>query len=352
MAGQIMIYGANGYTGELIARHAVDKGLRPILSGRNAVAVEALATELGLVARPAHLDDVPAMTRALEGVDTMINAAGPFAQTWRPATQICMQTGTHYLDITGEPDVLGGCAQLDEAAREAGIVLLPAVGFDVVPTDCVAAMLKERLPDATRLLLAFSGLNQGSRGTVRTMLLHIDKPVFVRENGRIAPRTGKNTTEVDFGDGSRVVHALTWGDIVTAYISTGIPTIEVFVEASPAMRKMLNMGPWVRKLLASPLGKPLANWQLRSMPPGPDAKKRATARGRVFGRVTNDAGEIVEMVLDTPEGYRLTAMTAVEAAMRVAEGKIKPGFHTPSGALGSGFIKSIDTVTEINGNQP
>ena len=344
MSKQIMIYGANGYTGELIAREAVEQGIKPVLSGRNAKAVQALAAELGLSARPASLENEAEMIAALDGIGVMLNAAGPFAETWAHASRFCLQTGTHYLDITGEPDVLAGCSELHQAAVAAGIVLLPAVGFDVVPTDCVAAMLKERLPDASSLLLAFGGMEQGSRGTVRTMLNHIDKPVFVRHNGKIKPRKGPNRTQVDFGSGPVTVFATTWGDIVTAWHSTSIPSIEVFVDATPELRKILNMGPIMRRVLASPIGKPLINWQLRSMPPGPNAEMRATVRARVFGRATNPAGEAVEIKLETPEGYRLTAMTAVGAAVAVCKGKVASGFHTPSDALGSDFVLGFDGV--------
>lgn len=344
MSKQIMIYGANGYTGELIARQAVEQGLKPVLSGRNAGAVSALAQELGLSARPASLENEAEMIAALDGVGVMLNAAGPFSETWAHATRFCLQTGTDYLDITGEPDVLAGCSELDQAAVSAGIVLLPAVGFDVVPTDCVAAMLKEKMPDATSLLLAFGGMEQGSRGTARTMLNHIDKPVFVRYNGRIKPRKGANSTQVDFGSGPVTVYATTWGDIVTAWHSTAIPSIEVFVDASPALQKILNMAPFMRRILASPIGKPLINWQLRSMPPGPNETMRQTVRARVFGRVTNPQGQETELRLETPEGYRLTAMTAVATAIAVSKGKVAPGFHTPSGALGSDFVLGFDGV--------
>ena len=341
MAG-LMIYGAYGYTGELIARRAVEMGLKPILAGRDPARTRALADELGLEARVVGLDDPDALARALEGVDAVIHTAGPFADTWRPMTSACLATGTHYLDITGEPDVLQAILGLDAQAKAAGIVVMPGTGFDVVPTDCVAAMLKERLPDATRLRLAFGNMRQASRGTTRTMLRHIDKPMFVRRDGKIVPREGDMVVSIDFGDGPVSAHALSWGDIVTAAHTTGIQSVEVFIESTPEMGKLLNMPVFLRRLLASPLGRPLAALQLRTMPPGPNEHRRTTGRTTLYGRVENDAGDVVELRMETAEGYQLTSHTAVKIAAEVLAGKVGPGFHTPAGAMGAEFILGID----------
>ncbi len=346
MTGSILIYGANGYTGELIARELVALGMAPILSGRNAGAVERLAQELGLTARPAELTDAAAMEAALAGVDVLLNAAGPFAQTWQDATRACLRNHVHYLDITGEPDVLAGCADLDGAARDAGITVMPGVGFDVVPTDCVAALLAARLPDADRLTLAFGGMNQASRGTARTVMSHIDKPVFARLGGKITALPNGQTTTVNFGNGPVTVHATTWGDIVTAWHTTGIPTIKVYIEASPQLRRLLEMGPWPRRFLASTAGRWLTSLQLRLMPPGPDAKARKTWRARVYGRVENTDGQSAELRIETPEGYHLTALTAARIAIAVGNGAVEPGFHTPASAMGGEFILGIDGVVQ------
>ena len=141
-AARLLIYGATGYTGELIAREAVRRGLHPVLAGRNEATVAALAQELGCDYRIASLDDPGALDRALQGATVTMHCAGPFAATSAPMVAACLRQRSHYLDITGEIDVLEAVHERDPAARQAGVVLCPATGFDVVPTDCIAARLR------------------------------------------------------------------------------------------------------------------------------------------------------------------------------------------------------------------
>jgi len=155
-----MIYGANGYTGELIAREAARRGLKPVLAGRRRESVEELARTLGLEARAFGLDDVAALTGQIQGHALVLNCAGPFSATAAPMMEACLRAGAHYLDITGEIAVFEHAQSLDARARDAGVVLCPGVGFDVIPTDCVAAALKAALPDATHLALGFDSRYQ------------------------------------------------------------------------------------------------------------------------------------------------------------------------------------------------
>ena len=134
-----MIYGANGYTGELIARDAVRRDLDPVLAGRTATKVEQLASSLGLQARIFDLENATATTRCIEGMGLVLNCAGPFSATAAAMMTVCLAAHVHYLDITGEIGVFEHSRTLDAAARAAGIVICPGVGFDVIPTDCVAA---------------------------------------------------------------------------------------------------------------------------------------------------------------------------------------------------------------------
>ncbi|HSY41621.1 MAG TPA: saccharopine dehydrogenase NADP-binding domain-containing protein, partial [Polyangia bacterium] len=141
----LLIYGANGYTGELCARRAAAEGLPTVLAGRRADVVQALATELGRPHLAFALDRPAAVDAALAGVTAVLNCAGPFSRTAAQLVAACLRAKAHYLDITGELDVLEKMAGRDEEARAAGITLLPGAGFDVVPSDCLAAHLKRRL---------------------------------------------------------------------------------------------------------------------------------------------------------------------------------------------------------------
>jgi short subunit dehydrogenase-like uncharacterized protein len=159
MSNDVLIYGANGYTGRLIVKEAIAKGLRPILSGRNADAINAMARELSLEARPAALDFQNMLDNVFEGVAAVIHCAGPFSRTAKIMADTCIRTKTHYLDITGEIAVFEMLAARSAEAARSGVMLLPGVGFDVVPSDCLAAHVHHRLTTATSLAL---GIHFGS----------------------------------------------------------------------------------------------------------------------------------------------------------------------------------------------
>src|SRR5436305_11305136 len=102
MTKNFLIYGANGYTGELITRFAVEQGLRPILAGRRADATRMVAAKYGLDHRVFWLDDASQLESALGEVTAVLHCAGPFSLTSRPMVEACLRSGTHYMDITGE----------------------------------------------------------------------------------------------------------------------------------------------------------------------------------------------------------------------------------------------------------
>ena len=102
MPGTFLIYGANGYTGELITRYAVESGMKPILAGRNAIAIEELAKKHHLDYRVFSLDETERVDAALQEVDMVLHCAGPFSITSRRMVDACLRNKRHYTDITGE----------------------------------------------------------------------------------------------------------------------------------------------------------------------------------------------------------------------------------------------------------
>lgn len=344
-----LIYGANGYTGELCARAAVARGLEPVLAGRNAAAVGALASELGLEHRSFGLDDRAAVRDGLAGADLVLHCAGPFVRTSRPMVEACLATGTHYLDITGEIAVFEACARRHPEAEAAGIVLLPGVGFDVVPTDCLAARLAEALPGASHLELAFhSDGGSISRGTLKTMIESLPYAGAVRENGKIRPvRAAFDTKKIDFSCGSRWAMTIAWGDVSTAFRSTGIPNIRVYNGAPPsAIRRMKRIRPLLPIAGLTPV-KRLLQWWVGRTVTGPDAEVRRRARVYLWGQVEDPGGRSVSATFDTPEGYAFTAQSSVEAVTRLLEGEPAGGALTPSLAFGPGFAESLEGVGKL-----
>src|SRR5438552_12002536 len=235
--GNFLIYGASGYTGSLIAQEAARRGQRPILAGRTAEMVQALALQLGLEHRIFSLDAPAALVEGIRDMRAVLHCAGPFARTAKPMADACLRTGVHYLDITGEEDVFEALAARDAEAKAARVMLLPGVGFDVVPSDCLAAHLKRRLPSATRLALGFMSRSRMSRGTALTVVENIHGGGLIRQDGLLKKvPTAWKTRTIDFGAGPVKAITIPWGDLATAYYSTGIPNIEVYMAAPWAMR--------------------------------------------------------------------------------------------------------------------
>jgi short subunit dehydrogenase-like uncharacterized protein len=344
-----MIYGANGYTGELIAREAVRRGLRPVLAGRNARAVTALAAELGLDSRAFSLDDAAAAAQGIAGMAAVLHCAGPFVRTSQPMVEACLGAGAHYLDITGEiavfEPILG---RRGEDARRAGVALLPGVGFDVVPSDCLAARLARALPDATELALAFTADRGGmSRGTLKTMIESLPAAGAVRRGGKIVPvPLAFDAREIDFGGalGKRWAMTIPWGDVSTAFHSTGIPNIRVYTGTPlAAIRRARLFSPLLPLAGLKPVKRFLER-RVDRREPGPSAEVRATARTYLWGEVTNAAGVAFTSTLETPEGYQITAFSAVECARRAAAGLVPPGAWTPSKAFGADYVTELPGV--------
>ena len=187
----LLIYGANGYTGRLTAKEAAKRGMKPVLAGRNRDDVVALANELKLPYRAFDLSNTAEVMRNLEGIDVVLHCAGPFSKTSAPMLHACLESKTHYLDITGEVDVFEACHRADARAKERGIVVLPGSGFDVVPTDCVAAMLKKKMPNATSLVLAFEAGGGPSPGTAKTSVEGLARGGRARINGELKVRPAR-----------------------------------------------------------------------------------------------------------------------------------------------------------------
>ncbi len=340
-----MIYGANGYTGELIAREAARRGHQPVLAGRNRPAIEALARELGLQARAFSLDDAAAVAEHIQGHARVLNCAGPFSATAAPMMQACLRAGAHYLDITGEIGVFELAHSLHDRARSAGTVLCPGVGFDVIPTDCVAAALKAALPDATHLALGFDTRSGFSPGTAKTSVEGLAQGGKVRRNGQIVTvPLAYEVRRIDFGDGEKEAMTIPWGDVATAYYTTGIPNIQVFMPAPPKLiasarranliRPLLGLA-WVQRLIKARIAKPVK---------GPNEEQRARMPTFVWGEATNARGDRKTARIRTANGYSLTVAGSLAVVEYLMSHRPEGGAYTPAKLVG------VDLVTGLPGS--
>jgi short subunit dehydrogenase-like uncharacterized protein len=349
MTGPWLLYGANGYTGELVARLAVAMGHRPILAGRSAEAVCALAEEVGLERRLLGLDDPRRLDEALAGMSLVLHCAGPFSRTSRPMADACLRTRTHYLDITGEVEVFEALAMRDAEARASGVMLLPGCGFDVVPSDCLALHLKHRLPGARRLALGYAGFGRLSRGTATTAIEGLGRGGLVRRGGVLTPvPSAWKTRLIDFGEGPRTAVTLPLGDLTTAWHSTHVPDIELYFAAPPGLRALAWADRHFGGILGSSAVRRFLAARVRAGLPGPTEEERRRGRAFVWGEATDDEGRAVASRLATPEGYTFTARAALAVVERVLAGHAPAGFQTPGTAFGPDFVFAVPGVTRTD----
>jgi len=341
------VYGASGYTGELIAEHAAALGMKPILAGRAEAKLRPLAARFGMPTRVFGLDDPAALDRGLADVDVVIHAAGPFSRTSRPMVDACIRSRVHYLDITGEIAVFEACAARHREALDAGIMLMPGTGFDVVPSDCLALHVAQRLPDATALALAFQNVGGGtSHGTATTMVESMHRSNQVRRGGKIVDvPTGRLSRDIDFGRGPRSALSIPWGDVSTAWHSTAIPDIEVYLAVPPAARWGAKLLPLLGPVLGS--ARVQKALQARIAPGGPSPEVRRKSFTLMWAEARRGERRVVSR-MRVPEGYTLTAQTAVEIARRVLDGEAQPGFRTPAMAFGADFILQFEGVSRTD----
>lgn len=323
----VLIYGATGYTGTLIAERAREVGFPFEVAGRSdSEKLRALATRLGVKYRVFALDaaapGVPA--DALANVAVLLNCAGPFAHTARPLLEACIDRGVHYLDITAELKVYQLALSLSARAKSRGVMLLPGVGWDVVPTDCLAAHTVARVSDPQSLRIALQVAGSMSRGSAISAGEIVSLGTLVRADGVLQSSPNAKAVPFDFGAGAVECAPLSFGDLVTAYESTKVPNIAMFVHISGA---------------AFPTG------DLAALPDGPSAAERDAHRARAAIEVVGADGRVARSVIETVSGYSYTPLAAIEAAKRVLAGDHRPGFQTPAMVFGKEFAETIAGTT-------
>jgi short subunit dehydrogenase-like uncharacterized protein len=342
-----LLYGANGYTGKLIASLAKEYGLTPVLAGRREEALALMAKELNTAYHVVDLNDTVKLEAVLKEFPLVLHAAGPFKNTAKQMIDACLKTNTHYIDITGEIVVYEMAKKYNDAALKAGIMLMPGAGFDVVPTDCIALFLKNILPDANELKLAFASVGGGlSHGTALTMAEGMGEKSAERKDGKIIRvPLGHKGMWVDFGLKKLFVMSIPWGDISTAYTTTGIPDIVTYTGISPNTYRLLKFQFLFNWLLRTSFMRNKSIKKINSKPAGPSDERRAKSKGLVWGEVKNVSGQTAQARLIGPDGYTLTAHTSLIIAKKILNGNFKPGYQTPAGCYGADLVLEAPGVT-------
>ncbi|MFN3839113.1 MAG: saccharopine dehydrogenase family protein [Cyclobacteriaceae bacterium] len=339
----IIVYGSYGYTGSLIVKECHRLGLKVLLAGRDSRKLAQQSLESGYPFEMVDLANMQALTALLEKGTLVIHCAGPFQFTARQMIAACLNTHTHYTDITGEFQVFEMLASFDEAGKQAGIMIMPGTGFDVVPSDCLALHLKEQLPTATHLQLAFASSGGFSRGTSKTMIEGLGYGGTIRKDGVLTHiKTAARILNIDFGHFRSKAVCIPWGDIATAYRSTGIPSIEVYAGVNERTVRFLKASNLINPLLRTRWIKNFLRSRVEKQQAGPSAEKLASARSYLWGRVWDDRNNEVQARLETLNGYALTAKASVHIARKILEGNVKPGYATPAMMYGSGLILELE----------
>lgn len=344
---KFLLYGANGYTAGLIIQFANEYGLTPVLAGRNKEKVTKLAEQHSLEARIFDLSDTSTIAKQLSDFQVVLHCAGPFKFTAKPMMKACLETGVHYLDITGEIEVFERGYRNHQKALDKGIMIMPGVGYDVVPSDCMASYLHGKMPDATHLELGIGSIGGGvSRGTAMTVVENAGESGAIRENGKLklVPPAFK-TRRIPYYNKELLAVTIPWGDVSTAFHNTGIPNIMVYMAIHPKALRFMRMQRYTSWLLKRSFVKNQMKKRVQSRQPGPTDEQRAKAKSLVWGEARNSKGEVIAANFIGPEGYTLTAHTALMVTQKVLDGNFKPGFQTPGKAYGADLIMELkDTI--------
>lgn len=341
-----MIYGAYGYTGKLVVEEALRRGHRPVLAGRSASKLAPLAQSYDLETINIDLKDATRLTKALKGFELVFHAAGPFQFTSDPMVEACLESHVNYIDITGEIPVFQNTFRNHERALQAGIALISGAGFDVIPSDCLANYTAGKLPGASELQIGVASATVPSAGTARSSLELMPRGGMRRENGQLVPQPlGRGARMIRFSHRELVALPISWGDLETAFRSTGIPNITTYM-AYPArlVNSIRRYGRLVQKLVGVQPVRKLASLLAGRSFKGPSSELRSKGRSYLWALARDDQGNQAEAWLETMEAYQLTAVAGVRCVERLLA-------ERPQGALTPAQAFSADFILEIEGSR-
>jgi short subunit dehydrogenase-like uncharacterized protein len=345
---RVLLYGAYGYTGRLAAELAAAKKLDVVLAGRNKDALAALGDRLSLPTRVVGLDDPKRLSEVLKDITCVVHMAGPFATTSPPMLNACLATQTNYVDITGEIEVFEAMWSREDEIKRAGITVVPGAGFDVVPSDCLAGYVAGKLERPVSLIIALRGLESASQGTLRTAIRQVSKPVLCRRAGAIVALDDRSPRWIDFGSGDEPCVPVSWGDVATAFHSTGVGNITVYFRRTKLLRSVDILGKLFGPLLRSRIGQRGLAAIVRSLPEGPSQSERNGHRATIWAVAIDCSGRSFKASLSTPDAYDFAANSALEISSRISSLPTAVGLVTPSQAFGADFVLSLPGCSRMD----
>ncbi len=339
---KILLYGANGYTAQLILDYLPEYNLPILLSGRNEANIKTLSEKYKLDYKIIDLNNARELEEGLNDIQLVIHCAGPFIYTAKQMVEACIKTHTHYIDINGDISVFELVKTYHQQALDAKIMLLPGAGFDVIPTDCLAALLKEKLPGATHLKLAFANFGGSvSHGTAMTMIDKLGNGGAIRKDGHIISKPlGHDTQKINFNGKELFFMSIPWGDVSTAQYSTHVPNITTYTMVKPKVATIMKFQVLFNWLLRMQWVKNIIRNKIKAKAAGPSAKQRQKAFSFVWGEAT-DGSTTIDASLTCLDGYTLTAHGCLYIASKIMSNHFKVGYQTPSTAYGNTIITEL-----------
>lgn len=373
MSHNILLYGATGYSGRLIAAEMAlrDEGApgkyQMILGARDADRLETLAEELGMEHRVFGLDDRSEVRRGLRDIDVVINAAGPFAWTAERLAKVALEVECHYVDINGEADVYKRLDDLNVHATQRDVAIVCGAGFWAAASDLLLETALRKIADEKTvsdgelgsIRIGMSRIMTFSRGSAQTVWRSLREQVIVVRKGEVE-KPGGGTKEVlvlwhepigklqrtfDFGEREkgkrdlRIASAASLVDTLAARLTVVrngfmASSIESYVETGLARRIGYQMGSLMAPVAAMPAVRAFLKQPLSLLADGPTPKEREDERHIVLLEIEDPfRTPIISWRWETPNVYQFNAQLVVEVAIRLARSELK-GWRTPSEVLG------------------
>jgi short subunit dehydrogenase-like uncharacterized protein len=214
----------------------------------------------------------------------------------------------------------------------------------------MALALKNKLPDATHLILAFGTKGGGiSHGTATSMLNKLGGSSAERIEGKLVPqKLGHKSLAVEVEGFAMFTMAIPWGDLSTAWRTTGIPNITTYTRMGKNVYYALKAQVLFNWLLRTKWLRGMLKKRIDAGPAGPSAEQRNRSRSYIYGKVTNKKGEAVSAGFSGPEGYTLTALASFHIAKKIMNNEWKAGYQTPAGCYGEKLVFELPGVSNLH----
>ena len=325
---KMLIYGAAGYTGKIIAARAKELGLDFEIAGREQDKIQDLSSELEVAYHVFTVEDENGWKTALADKKVLINAAGPFKFTAVQAMTACLRSGVHYLDISAELDTYQLAESMDMKAKEANIQLIAGAGL-FVSYDALAVYVAGKVTNPQKLSVGFRHFGGFSRGSVISSKNIADLGILIRKDNEIIVNPHAGPKVFRFVDRKEECLPTPLGGIVLSYRSTKIPNIEEFFSLKLPAAGLPDLNP-------------------ETLPDGPTAEERGAGRNGLAAEVVGENGELFRAAVDAPSGYTLTPLSVVAVANRILNNDFKIGYQSPGSAYGISILSDIPDTRLID----